>query len=124
MSEELELHDSDISLIDESNDRLKVTFSNAYIWSYGEGWGQKVIFSLGNFEVSSRPSQLPLRICNGKLYGEGDEVNNMIEVPLSLKGKFRFELLFTNGEMLKVSGIDPRIELVGERSFIENISST
>ena len=124
MSEELELHDSDISSINESGDRLTVTFSEAYIWSYGEGWGQKAIFSLGNFEITSRPAKLPLRISEGKLYGEANEFNNTLEVPLSLTGKFRFELLFTNGEMFKVSGVDPIIELIGERRFIENTPKT
>ena len=121
MEEALELHDSDISQVEESDGELKIVFSGAYILAEGKGWMQEAVLLLNGGKVNNLPSQYPVTVSDGFLVVGGQEIPNLLSLPLSLEGECLVKLVLTNGEALEVTGTNPKIQLIGERKFVEEV---
>lgn len=124
MEEALELHDSDISNVEDSNGDVKIIFSAAYIHAERKGWLQEAVLLLHGGKVMNRPSQYPVTVSDGHLVVGGKEVPNLLSLPFSLAGECLVKLVLTNGEALEVAGADPRIQLIGERKFVEEVQQS
>jgi len=119
MSEAIELHDSEISSVEAIDGSVHIELSEAYIWADKKGWGQKAYLILEEGEVLKAPSVYPLTIVEGSLKSNDGLIDNIVPLPFSKVGSFTIQLTFENGEFLEISGNNPKINLVGERRFIE-----
>ena len=119
MTEAIELHDSDVSAVEVTDGTVRVVFSEAYIWAEEKGWGQKAILFLENGKVLEKPENFPVTISEGILSGDKEKFSNIVPLPFSEGGNYSVEFTFSSGELLKVVGHNPRLELIGERRFIE-----
>jgi len=121
MEEALELHDSDISQVEEAAGDVKIIFSGAYIFADGKGWSQEAVLLLNGGKVINCPSQYPVTVSDGYLVVGGKEIPNLLSLPFSLAGECLVKLVLTNGEALEVAGANPKIKLIGERKFVEEV---
>lgn len=129
MTSALELYDSRISHIDESNGIIQVHFSHAYIHkssgspgkSAGTGWSQEAMLTL--FEVSALPElpPLPNTIADGFLEVGGIR-HELIPLPFKRKVAARLFLVFVDGTQIEIVGNMPVIELKGSAIFLEDFS--
>ena len=119
MTEALELHDSDVASVDVAEGAVRIEFSEAYIWAEDKGWGQKAILILETGQVLEEPVEFPVTISEGMLSCTKEQFENIVPLPFSEQGIFTIEFIFSSGERLKVTGQNPRVELIGERRFIE-----
>lgn len=120
MTEAMEFHDSDVAAVEIANGALRIEFSEAYIWAEKKGWGQRAILTLEKGKVLGQPLKFPVTISEGLLKSHKEQFNNIVPLPFSKTGKFSGDFSFTNGEVLKVIGQNPRVELEGKRRFIED----
>ncbi len=119
MTEALELHDSDVASVDVTEGEVRIEFSEAYIWAEEKGWGQKALLILETGQVLEEPAEFPVTISEGMLSCIKERFENIVPLPFSEQGTFSIEFIFSSGERLKVTGQNPRVELIGERHFIE-----
>jgi hypothetical protein len=119
MTEGIELHDSDVAAVDTVEGAVRIEFSEAYIWAQEKGWGQKATLILENAQVQEKPTEFPVTISEGMLRGPKEAFDNIVPLPFSGQGVFSIEFAFCSGELLKAAGENPKVELIGERRFIE-----
>lgn len=119
MTEAIELHDSDVSSVVIVEGVVRIEFSEAYVWAEEKGWGQRANLILESGKVVEKPENFPVTISEGILSGEREQFDNILPLPFSEHGIFSIELALSSGELLKVTGHNPRVELIGERRFIE-----
>jgi hypothetical protein len=125
----LELYDSRVSHIEESDGIVQVHFSHAYIHkssgapgkSAGTGWSQEAVLTL--FEVGALPElpPLPNTIAEGFLEVGGIR-HELIPLPFKRKVAARFVLVFVDGAQIEIVGAMPVIELKGNAIFLEDFS--
>jgi hypothetical protein len=120
MTESIELHDSDVAAVEIVEGTVRIEFSDAYIWAQDKGWGQRALLTLENGQVHEMPAEFPVTISEGMLSGGEEQYDNIVPLPFSEHGAFAIEFSFNSGESLKVTGHNPRVELIGERRFIED----
>ena len=119
MAEVIELHDSDVAAVDMIEGDVRIEFYEAYIWAEDKGWGQKASLILENAQVTEAPVKFPVTISEGVLSGDTEQFDNIVPFLFSERGPFSVEFVFTGGGRLLVTGQNPRVELIGERRFIE-----
>lgn len=129
MTSALELYDSRVSRIDETDGIVSVHFSHAYIHKSsgapgkraGTGWSQEAVLML--FDVSALPElpPLPNTIAEGFLEVGGIR-HELIPLPFRRKVGGRLVLVFVGGAQIEIVGDKPVIELKGSATFLEDFS--
>ena len=69
--------------------------------------------------VSGEFSMLPARLSTGSAVLGANSLDNMIPVPLRCEGTFKLRLQADNSEVITLSGIGARLELLGEPKYLE-----
>lgn len=121
MDKIIELHDSDISGLEQDTSNISICFSGAYLYTEGKGWSQPAKLKLENAKLSKEPSNYPVCISEGELDMGTMKYYDLLEIPISKPGACIVKLVFTNGEELEVSGSNPCVELYGEKKYIEDV---
>ncbi len=119
--ESIELHDSEISSIENIDGVLCIYLSHAYIHCDGKGWSQKAKIKIKADHVSNINEKYPIRISDGELFTTLGLYHNLLFLPLSAKGQVTLKLEIVSGSTINVIGYDVEIELIGERIFIESL---
>ena len=117
----VELHDSRISGIDDKFGEIIIIFTGVYLYSENKGWSQNAKLIIENGNAIDSPSTFPVTISEGEIEVEEIKYINLLEIPFIEKGNCEINFTFTNGECLKIKGKNPRMEVFGEKAFIEDI---
>ena len=125
----IEIHDSTLVEISQSNDETVLYFSSVYIHESegvpgqdaGTGWSQRAILRLTDSRIVGAFSEFPVRLSNGRiLLGERATANG-IPVPLRYEGtcELRLEAFRQAHEIVTIEGKGIELELVGEGKYLE-----
>jgi hypothetical protein len=123
----IEIHDSILERISFCGSEAQVCFELAYIHQSeglpgrdaGQVWTQTAVLRIGDATVSGVFSQLPARLSDGSAVLGANSLDNTIPVPLHHEGKFKLRLQSDESEVVTVSGIGARLELLGEAKYLE-----
>ena len=121
MEQIIELHDSDISGLEQEKGKISIIFSGAYLYAQGKGWSQPAKLELENSKILTEPSSYPVRISEGELDMVDMQYYDLLEIPFSKSGACKVKLVFTNGEQLNLEGFNPCVKLFGDKTFIEYV---
>src|SRR5260221_14796499 len=119
----IEIHDSIIASVLFSQGRAEIAFSSAYIHESegipgrdaGSGWTQKAILRIYDAEVKGAFSDFPADLSDGRILMGGQQVQNIIPIPLLYKGAFELclERKWPPGEVC-FTGSGAELELLGK----------
>jgi hypothetical protein len=130
MSEEIELHDSRVTIV-VAGDSIVLRFCPAYVHHWhrssagwrGEGRSQAAEIVIVKSSVSPNLDETVFEVAGGWIEVGTRRHKNMIPVPLEEQGPVRGRLEFVNGKPLEVSGHGVTVRLVGEPEFVEDLPS-
>jgi len=117
----IELHDSRISAIYRVDDSKVVHFSHAYVHKNAKGWSQIADIVIGSREATGARMDVPTSISDGHVLTQAEFYDNLLPLPFSIEGFVALEIIFTSGAHLKIIGSSPKIILLTEAVFIEDV---
>ncbi|MDB6033500.1 MAG: hypothetical protein JWM16_3838 [Verrucomicrobiales bacterium] len=124
----IELHDSKVAEIDESNGTIVLRFLPAYLHKSegrpgldpGTGWVQdaQLVFTEGI--ASGDFPGLPCDVMDGELIVGTECHDNIIPVPLAVTAHTELRLVFGSKHTITITGRSIRLEFLGEPRFVED----
>jgi len=120
LPESIELHDSQISAIEQVNGVMNIHLSPAYIHCDGKGWSQHAIIRITSNDKPPLMGEFPVRIADGSLMTKQGPYHNLLMLPLTEKGPVSLSLELMSGKVVNIAGDGADVVLVGDRVFIEN----
>ena len=123
----IEIHDSRISQISESDSAVIVHFHPAYLHKSagrrgrdsGTGWIQEVLLIFPGASVSGAFPEFPCDTMDGELVVNGERHPNFIPVPLDVTGLIKLHLICDSVHTVTIVGRGARLELLGEPRHVE-----
>lgn len=126
MNREIEIHDSILDSLSLRDGLVVLHFSSVYIHESegvpgvdaGSGWVQEAYLKIGSAVVVGSFSELPRDLEHGYIKLGITLSDNMIRVPLDRQGAVELRL-GGRGEVISITGISAKLELVGEATYVE-----
>ena len=123
----IEIHDSVLERISFYGSEARLYFALVHIHQSdglpgqdtGQVWTQAAMLRLGDAMVSGEFSMLPARLSAGSAVLGANSLDNMIPLPLRYEGTFKLRLQADNSEVMTLSGIGARLDLLGEPKYLE-----
>lgn len=127
MNSTIEIHDSRVAGISESDGNVIVHFRPAYLHKSegrpaidsGTGWVQEARLIFSEASVNGGFPDWPCDIMDGEIIIGGERHRNLIPVPLQLAKVTELRLVCDVVHTVTVSGRGVRLELVGEPRYVE-----
>jgi hypothetical protein len=120
----IELHDSELSRIEQRGDSVHIYLSPAYIHRDGKGWLQEVEIVVSEATVEGGKVDLPTKLGDGHMKTSLGPYHNLLEIPFAFRGPVKLELELMSGEIIKIKGNGVKHEFKGEPVFVEEYPST
>ncbi|MEW8220242.1 MAG: hypothetical protein AB2770_17945 [Candidatus Thiodiazotropha taylori] len=115
----IELHDSELSAIDRSEDSIHVHLSPAYIHRDGKGWSQDVEIVVSEAIVEGEGVDLPIKLSDGHMKTPLGPYHNLLNIPFAVAGPVKLELELMSGEVITIKGNGITHEFKDEPVFVE-----
>ena len=115
----IELHDSRLSAIRASGQRLTLELRPSYVHRDGKGWRQDADIEITGVQSQVQPELAPSRIADGELKTPRGPYHNLLMLPLSEHGPVRLRLELEGGETLEITGAAISVHMLGEPTFVE-----
>jgi hypothetical protein len=130
MNSVIELHDSWVVGITLSCNAVVVRFGPAYVhhsenrpgFDRGSVWVQDLDLTFSAGKLESSFSELPQELDGGELMLGCEVFENLLRLPLDVKGVIQFSALSINGECLVIRGNSATVVPVGEARYVEQFS--
>jgi hypothetical protein len=119
----IELHDSDLSGIEQKGGAIHLFFSPAYIHRDGKGWAQEVEIIVHEATIEGKTVAYPVTLDGGFLKTQLGLYHNLLNIPFSVSGPVEFKLELISGEVVTIKGNGVAHEFKGEPVFIEEVAS-
>jgi hypothetical protein len=127
MKSVIELHDSCVVGVVQSNGTIAVRFGPAYVhWSDccpaldpGSVWVQDIDLVISEFVLKSRFIELPQVLDDGALSVDNLIFENIVPLPFDMRGSVRFSARSMSGEVLVIHGSKATFVLIGESRYVE-----
>lgn len=125
----LELPDSRINAVVADGQNMVVAFSHAYIHKSkgipgkdpGSGWSREAELIMQKAIIHGPAPIFPNTISDGKLIVGGITYDALIPLPFKRRGLAVLNLSFSDGSVLEIIGLAPRIELIGKPIYLEEL---
>jgi len=118
----IELHDSEISAIEERNGAIVIKFSHAYIHMNGKGWSQQLDLIVNAATQESEQTSFPAKVSDGKLKTKLGPYHNLLILPLDTDGDVEMLIEFFTGKVVTIRGSSIHVSYVTEPVFLENVT--
>jgi hypothetical protein len=130
MNTAIELHDSTVADIVQTEEGIVVRFLPAYLHKSqgrpgvdsGTGWVQEVHLLLVDGMVTGQHPDLPCRVHDGDLVVGPNRHINGIPVPLPDAIATELRLVFALGDTVTIKGRGGRLELLGDARYVEEFN--
>jgi hypothetical protein len=130
MNSVIEIHDSKIVGVMPSAGSIVVRMSPAYVhrsegrpgFDSGSVWVQDIELTISDFELESNLPELPQELDGGSIQLGSQVFENIIPLPLDVRGAIRFSVLALSGESLIIQGSGATVVLLGEPRYVEQFS--
>lgn len=93
----IELHDSEISVIEEIEGNIVVKFSHAYVHRDGKGWSQQLDLLVTSATVKTSQKSFPAKVSDGRLRTKLGPYHNLLNLPLDTDGDIEMSIEFFPG---------------------------
>lgn len=120
----VELHDSEISVIEKVGSDVHLLFSPAYIHKDGKGWTQDLEVVIHQADMDMLGIDLPATLADGFMRSRIGSFRNLISIPFSTDGKVEFEIEFMSGAKVSIHGEGISHEFKSGPVFVEEFPST
>jgi len=120
----IELHDSELSVIEHYGDSIHVYLTPAYIHRDGKGWTQDVEIIFDEAAVEGDVAALPATIADGHMQTKLGPYHNLLSIPFATDGPVNLELELMSGAVVAINGNGVKHEFKGEPLFIEELPNT
>ena len=125
----IELHDSEISLMQADPAGLTIHFGPAYVHRRkgiaenegATGWTQDALMRLSASTISGCLPNRQVTLAGGEVTLGDRSYDNLIPVPISFTGKTTVNLEFDDGSTADIDAEGCSLTLVGEGSYVEEI---
>lgn len=124
MPHSVELHDSELSGIEEKGEAIHLFFSPAYIHHDGKGWTQEVEVIVHKATMNGENITFPVTVDDGFMRTQLGPYHNLLNIPFAADGPVELELELMSGEVLTIKGNGVEHEFKGEPVFVEEYPST
>ena len=120
----IELHDSELSGIEQKGNDIHIFFNPAYIHRDGKGWTQDVEVIVHEAKVDVEKVAFPATVADGSMKTQLGPYHNLLNIPFATSGPVKLELELQSGEMVSIHGNGISHEFKNEPVFVEEFPST
>jgi hypothetical protein len=127
---EIEIHDSRVIKIDESDGVVIVHFKPAYLHksegrsgiNVASGWVQEAKLIFSDATIHGDFSDWPCDLIDGEIIINGARHDNSIPVPLESSGHIEARFVCDEIHVMRIAGCEVRLDLIGEPKFVEGFN--
>ena len=127
MNAAIEFHDSEVSTVEITGDRIRIHFSAAYVHQSagqpgidaGSGYTQAVDVCMSEAALVGSQRESIGSVSDGDLVANGQSMKNVVPLPFEAIGTIKLNLQFCNGTLISVEAKSVTIRQVGQARFVE-----
>jgi hypothetical protein len=120
----IELHDSEVSAIEQCSSDAIVRFSHAYVHRNGKGWSQEAELRIGLATINSTQLEFPAKAADGRLKSKMGPYHNLLTIPLDTDGEVALTIEFFSGKEATIRGQGIKLAFLSEPVFVEDFPAS
>jgi hypothetical protein len=120
----IELHDSELSGIEEKGRNIHLLFTPAYIHRDGKGWTQVVEIVVYEATVDAGEISFPVTVADGYMKTQIRPYHNLLNIPFATSGQVELDLELMSGEKVSIKGNGVSHDFKSKPVFVEEFPST